>query len=98
MQLDAVLIALNRPEAYDEADKDRYTGKSLYVGKQLDDAGASKHNGGFFVDGILKSLEHPDGPPEVKASFSIFGHETIAQSGYRSSQTVIGTTVMLVGG
>lgn len=43
------------PEAYAEADN--FEGTALDVGSQLDTAGASKHNSGFFYNAIKEAFE-----------------------------------------
>lgn len=55
-----------RPEAYSEPDFDSQTTKLLDVGEQLEGPGSAKHNGGFFVDGVLKAPESDVGGNEVK--------------------------------
>jgi hypothetical protein len=45
------------PEAYAPADKNDLDGTDLNVGDQLDGDGSSKHNSGFFANGIQKALE-----------------------------------------
>jgi len=54
------------PEAYSEPDFDPQTTKLLDVGEQLEGPGSAKHNGGFFVDGVLKAPESDVGGTEVK--------------------------------
>ena len=44
-------------EAYNEADS--FNMASLDVGSQLDSSGASKHNSGFFYNGIKEAFESP---------------------------------------
>jgi hypothetical protein len=66
-----------RPEAYNPADQDRYTGQPLDVGQQLDGQGSPKYNSGFFEGGVLKMLESEEGGPEVKVrpvTFSLEGY------------------------
>lgn len=45
------------PEAYDDPDKSAYTDEILRVGSYDDGKGASKHNSGFFYNGIKEAFE-----------------------------------------
>jgi hypothetical protein len=59
------------PEAYEKADLDPIGHKPLDFGRRLDGKGASKTNGHFLEQAILKSMESEEGAssrvPEVKA-------------------------------
>ena len=45
------------PEAYNPADHAGFDGEELNVGDQLDESGASKHNSGFFYNGLKEAFE-----------------------------------------
>ncbi|WWD21674.1 hypothetical protein CI109_106160 [Kwoniella shandongensis] len=48
------------PEAYNDADTAGFDGEVLDVGSQLDGEGSSKHNSGFFYNGIKAAFETED--------------------------------------
>lgn len=67
------------PEAYEPADKDTTSGNDLDVGDQIDGAGSSKHNGGFFNNGIKQAFEtsgpdHDTTMPTAEVKVLSHGH------------------------
>ena len=63
------------PEAYSPADTSGYDGDELDVGSQLDGAGNSKHNSGFFYNAIKQSLQSEDGIiPTTEVKVLSHGH------------------------
>ena len=65
-----VFFHIPLPEAYDKADLDPKDQTPLDFGSQLDGKGASKINGHFFEQAIMKAKESEEGDgsrlPEVK--------------------------------
>ena len=61
------------PEAYDPADSSSLDGSPLDVGDQLDWAGSSPHNGGFFYKGI-KALDAEEAEGTGVAEVKVLSH------------------------
>ncbi|KAK8847584.1 hypothetical protein IAR55_005443 [Kwoniella newhampshirensis] len=48
------------PEAYNDADTSGFNGEALDLGSQMDGEGSSKHNSGFFYNGVKAAFETDD--------------------------------------
>jgi len=64
------------PEAYDEADTSSITDEILQVGTHDDGKGSSKHNSGFFYNGIKEAFEADpaDGLVQPVSEVKVLGH------------------------
>jgi hypothetical protein len=64
------------PEAYDEPDQSSLTDEPLQVGVFDDGKGSSKHNSGFFYNGIKEAFEADigDGSVQPISEVKVLGH------------------------
>jgi hypothetical protein len=64
------------PEAYDEPDTSSLTDEILQVGTHDDGKGSSKHNSGFFYNGIKEAFEADpvDGLVQPVSEVKVLGH------------------------